>query len=118
MAAIASDTEADGRPKTSPDAADQLPIMPTVLCQAGFGRKTTFKNFETRLDRAETGAQMRWESESESESQCLAFRAAHCCAHHGAAQHLMRHSLAKCSRHRLVNLQRKARFNVGHRVAN
>jgi hypothetical protein len=26
--------------------------------------------------------------------------------------------LAKCSRHRLVNLQRKARFNIGHRVPN
>jgi hypothetical protein len=26
--------------------------------------------------------------------------------------------LAKCSRYRLVNLQRKACFNIGHRVAN
>jgi hypothetical protein len=26
--------------------------------------------------------------------------------------------LAKCRRHRLVNLQREARFNIGHRVAN
>ncbi|SAL75337.1 hypothetical protein AWB68_04749 [Caballeronia choica] len=26
--------------------------------------------------------------------------------------------LAKCCRYRLVNLQREARFNIGHRVAN
>ena len=29
-----------------------------------------------------------------------------------------RHSLAKCGCHRLVNLHCKARFNIGHRVAN
>jgi hypothetical protein len=33
-------------------------------------------------------------------------------------RHLMRRSLANCSRHRLVNLQCKARFNIRHRVAN
>ena len=97
-----------------PGASDQLPIMPPVLCETGFGRKTTFTSLETRLDRAETVARMR----SESEARGLASRATRCCAPHAVARHLMRRSLAKCSRHRLVNLQRKARFNIGHRVAN
>jgi hypothetical protein len=109
--ALASDRRAVGR--LMPDAADQLPIMPTVLCQTGFGHQTTFTILGTRLDRAETGARMR----SESEAQCLASRATRCCASHAVARHLMRRSLAKCSCHRLVNLQRKARFNIGHRVS-
>ena len=103
---------AEGR--LMPDAADQLPIMPTVLCQTGFGHKTTFTILETRLDRAETGARLR----SESDTRCLASRATCCCVPHAAARHLMPRSLAKCSRYRLVNLQRKARLNIGHRVAN
>src|SRR5258708_33320703 len=97
-----------------PDAADQLPIMPTVLCQTGFGHKTTFTILETRLDRAETGARMR----SESEARCLASRATRCCAPHAVARHLMRRSLAKCSRHALVNLHRTARFNIGRPAGN
>ena len=40
------------------------------------------------------------------------------CAPHSVARHLMRRALAKCGRHRLINLQRKARFNIGHREAN
>ncbi len=71
-------------------------------------------NLEKRLDHAETGARMR----SEPEARCLASRATRCCAPHVMARHLVRRSLAKCSRHRLVNLQRKARLNIGHRVAN
>jgi hypothetical protein len=54
-----------------PDAVDQLPIMPAVLFQTGFGHKTTFNIFEIRLGRAETGARLR----SESETQCPALNA-------------------------------------------
>jgi hypothetical protein len=78
------------------------------------GNKPTLTILETRMDRTETGARLR----SESEARCLVSRATRCCAPHAAARHLMRRSLAKCSRHRLINLQRKARFNIGYRVAN
>lgn len=87
-------------------------VPPIAVTQTG--HKTTFTILETRVDRTETGARLRLESDT----PCLASRATRCCAPHAAARHLVQHSLAKCSRHRLVNLQRKARFNIGHRVAN
>jgi hypothetical protein len=86
-------------------------VPPNAVTQTG--HKTTPTILETRLDHAETGARLR----SESDTRCLVSRATRCCVPHPAARHLIRRSLAKCSRYRLVNLQREARFNIGHCVA-